>query len=356
MIKLNNGKFNLLAIDIIYLAAFFHALRVNNLRFEKIMKILFLTTHTPDYLESMLYHGFCSIRGEIYSNADFWYLFKTADPQQIKKLYGKGFGYTGLIDGSQNKLSSNKIFKLIGVRYFDLIVFSQANKTLRYHMFVKLFYPVNRILYLDGEDDNYDSISIHEFLSLLSSSLYHFKLHAKIKMLININIKFRKKGKYYFKREINRNPYRFSPISFSIPKENIKDDSQNSKTKFLASLIPGFKETYIYDDQLSYFGEYQNSKYAITFKKGGWDCFRHYEILANGCIPIFPDLVSCPELTLFCFPKKLVQEINNKLTISDLDSKDYSFYRRALLDYTKQFLTTDSMAIYVLKTIGYYHD
>ena len=32
---------------------------------------------------------------------------------------------------------------------------------------------------------------------------------------------------------------------------------------------------------------YQNSIFALTYKKAGWDCFRHYEILMNAVFLFF---------------------------------------------------------------------
>ena len=42
---------------------------------------------------------------------------------------------------------------------------------------------------------------------------------------------------------------------------------------------------------------YQNSLFSLTYRKTGWDCLRHYEILASGSIPLFLDLEKCPEDT-----------------------------------------------------------
>lgn len=321
------------------------------------MKVLFITIDTPDYLEVMIYHGFfCFKNATIYSNANFWYLFNSANSEDLKKLYGHGFGYTKLLHGNQNILSQIEIIRLIRERYFDLIIYSQPHKTLKHLRLVKSSYPNDRIVYLDGEDDNYDPISAKEMLKLISSSIFHLKIHPKILMLLNIHLKFSKLGRSYFKREINFNPYNFSLISFSIPQENIINEVPKVKTKTVSNLIPGIKETYIYFDQTSYFAEYRSSKYAYTFKKGGWDCFRHYEILANGCIPIFPDLISCPQLTMFSFPKELILEINTELSKSDLSKSKYDFYSNLLLEYTKENLTTAHMVRFLLNQIGYNYD
>ena len=40
-------------------------------------------------------------------------------------------------------------------------------------------------------------------------------------------------------------------------------------------------------NESDYYKDYQRSYFAITCKKGGWDCLRHYEILANAVSPTF---------------------------------------------------------------------
>ena len=118
------------------------------------------------------------------------------------------------------------------------------------------------------------------------------------------------------------------PISFSIPEEDIVNDIPN-KTKFQSNLIPGDLSTYIYENKETYNNEYKNSLFAFTYKKGGWDCARHYEILSNGCIPYFPTIEECPTNTMFLLPRglikegnKLYEDINNKINkkIVNLDN------------------------------------
>ena len=57
---------------------------------------------------------------------------------------------------------------------------------------------------------------------------------------------------------------------------------------------------------------YKKSLFGITTEKAGWDCFRHYEILMNGCIPLFPNIKNCPELTCTNLPKKKISYVNEK--------------------------------------------
>ena len=88
------------------------------------------------------------------------------------------------------------------------------------------------------------------------------------------------------------------PLSFCIPDECIVDEIPE-KTRLLASLIPGDTSTYLYYGKEKEYNEmYRTARFAITKMKGGWDCLRHYEILMNGCIPLFENLKDCPKYTL----------------------------------------------------------
>jgi hypothetical protein len=148
------------------------------------------------------------------------------------------------------------------------------------------------------------------------------------------------------------------PISFSINKSKIIDKVPN-KTKLLAHIIPGDLSTYIYTNEENYYNDYRESYFAITKCKGGWDCLRHYEILANGCIPYFIDIENIPKNTMTFFPKDLIIEtnkiyhiLNNNPNIND--EKKYkkicNIYTEFLLNYTKKNLTNTAIANYILRT------
>lgn len=150
-------------------------------------------------------------------------------------------------------------------------------------------------------------------------------------------------------------------INFSIPKEKIcKTDIL--KIKLLSDIIPGDSSSYIYNKEDEYYNEYKRSYFAITKLKAGWDCLRHYEILANGCVPYFIDIEKCPKNTMSLLPKDLFVEGNklyNKLKnknineLTEEDKNDYNLLRGKLLDYTKNHLTTDKIAEYVLKKTNF---
>jgi hypothetical protein len=151
------------------------------------------------------------------------------------------------------------------------------------------------------------------------------------------------------------------PITFSIPKHKIIDDTKFkllTKKKVLSDLIPGNLSTYIYQNETDYFNEYQISFFALTTKKGGWDCMRHYEILANGCIPYFPKIEECPPNTMFLLPKELIlygnrlYEKYKNLQIEDLSidqKEECNCLILKFLHYMRNNLTTESIAKYILQ-------
>ena len=92
--------------------------------------------------------------------------------------------------------------------------------------------------------------------------------------------------------------------------------------------------------------------FAHTIKKGGWDCLRHYEIMANGCIPIFKDLDKCPSNTLISFPKDIVMEANRALLPWNYNNKSlYDEYVKKMLSHVKEHCSASANAKYVLSKL-----
>lgn len=150
-------------------------------------------------------------------------------------------------------------------------------------------------------------------------------------------------------------PKRLYPITFCIPESKFIS-SVPIKTKLLSSIIPGERNTYTFSNETDYYNEYRSSMFAKTTKKSGWDCMRHYEIVANGCIPYFPNIEECPTNTMALLPKDLLIEGNSlyeKLSktnylITKDDANIYVNLNLKLITYFKKHLTTSAMAKYVL--------
>lgn len=157
----------------------------------------------------------------------------------------------------------------------------------------------------------------------------------------------------------------FFPITFSIPESkiiSIESFKNINKKKLLSDLIPGRTETYIYNTEDAYYNEYRESIFAITMKKGGWDCLRHYEIIANGCIPYFINLENYDKTTMKLLPIDLLLDGNklyeklkykNIYDISPKELEECNNLVNKLIHFTNEKLTSKKMAEYILDKIKY---
>lgn len=185
----------------------------------------------------------------------------------------------------------------------------------------------------------------------IQRALYQFAQEQGLRVLTVPDTRF-----FYLVKELKGKPI---PIQFSIPESKVIKSIPHKDRDF-AFIIPGKSDTYIYSEEENYYKGYQRSLYAITCKKAGWDCMRHYEILANGCIPYFLDLDQCDEKTMPFLPRELIKKAMNLegvsyLTIdhSKFDRLRYNEILTELLEHTRKHLTTKQMSKYLLEKVGY---
>ena len=289
------------------------------------MKILLITKGTVDYLTCQIVHGMYNILGADFTHSDdYSIMYKNTMSAEVKSnLYGRGFTMYGLLDQYLN--DNSDIENKIKNRYFDkiLIDLDSVNHGLT-DLSLTLYNPKD-IAYLDTED-----------IETLAP-YYQDKFLGKIK---------------YFKREKNDVDSRTYPIAYSIPSEKFK--REYVKKKKIANVLPGEPTSYIYTDESEYYNDYGESYFGHTKKKGGWDCLRHYEILANYCMPIFEDLELCPENTMFIFPKKEVIESVELYEKFNEHFNEVEYYDKLnfLYEYTKKNLTTIESAKYVINKLN----
>ena len=311
-----------------------------------------------DYLSDLTLHGLRELYGNsVIDYPGCWHLYKD---ESIKRkldtniIFGRGFTYANILDDF-DKIDRNNIENKIKSNYFDIIVYGSIRRS---DLFLELAINSNsKIIFIDGSDDTY------------------------------IDKKYLQYG-LYFKREYIEAINRVKPISFSVPKSKILKSIDNHPTYLIAPLIPGKSKTYIYNNEEEYYKMYQKSIFGITYKKTGWDCMRHYEIMMNGCIPLFFDIENCPEMTMTNFPKQKIHEIKKKyefvlnlenpfkIFIKQYQKKSFFFdflkylispkknienfmenfseinhIKSELLLFTKQNLTTESAAKRILSEI-----
>jgi hypothetical protein len=288
------------------------------------MKILYITNHiniakasggfVNDYLNDLLFYGLTELEEvEVIDSTPIIHLYKENQSKiNSQFLWGKGFTSTFLID--KDNIDRSNIEEKIKDKYFDLIVYGSINRCLDYYELVSKIYSNNKIILIDGADDT----SIH----------YLADKHP------------------YFKRELTTNE--FIPIHFAVPECKITINKL-SKIQEYGSIIPG-QGGYKFDIEQEYYDDYNKSYFGVTMKKAGWDCMRHYEILANNCIPYFIDLHECPKNTLTNLPKELLLEARE--LANNFDEQKYFNILNGLFECTKTHLTTKKLAQYVLeKTI-----
>jgi hypothetical protein len=279
------------------------------------MKVLFISTNRPDYQADAIFHGFYSLLGKDFThNGSYELMYKSqTSKENLLSTSGRGFTMWGNIDENLND-NSDLESKIIN-RYFDLVIYGSSRRCLDYYELVNSSYDKQKIIFVDGEDDQ---------------------------MIYGTN------GHPLFKRELANVMNGVFPISFAIPSCKIASAIPN-KAKKLADYKPSSPGTgYVYTNEEDYYNNYKEALYGLTHKKSGWDCMRHYEILGNCCIPLFPDIHNCPSTTMANFPKELIKR-SNQLFDTDCDEQ-YEILHK-LFSYTKENLTTEELAKHVIDTI-----
>ena len=303
------------------------------------MKILYIHSNSDnhqfynDYMNDLLLHGLRELYGkDVIDYPGCWYLYKDEIKNRDvdeKKFWGNGFTIKNILN-DYSSIDRENIGQKIKNKYFDYVIYGSIRRA---DLFLDdVIKYNNNFFFIDGEDDNF------------------------------VETKYSKLG-LYFKRELISKSSKILPINFAIPKFKITNEIDIQPRNLLAPLIPGKLKTYIYKDEKSYYEMYKKSIFALTYKKAGWDCLRHYEILMNGCIPLFLDIGNCPIDTNTSLPKKKFQEILHEFEkILDLYNQFKIFKKKHLTinrifssislkseDEKLEFILKDSEVIYKLK-------
>ncbi len=273
------------------------------------MKILYVSKGDHvDYQDDCLFIGLKELFGsDVVDVNKREHCYESYPEEKVSSLYGMGMTVSRVLPDLE--VDRTDIGSKIKNKYFDLVVYGSIWRCNSDILKVIEHYPKNKIAVVDGEDEP----NIHQIYNL---------------------------GVPYFKRELYTRLKRTSPISFAFPTSKVNFDTE--KTREFAICDPRDRSTYIYKNEKDYYNGYGESKYAFTMKKAGWDCLRHYEILGNGCLPIFLDLQNCPEPTMASFPKKLAQEILDGYNKNELPN--YDDYASRFKDHFMLNMTTEAVA------------
>ena len=274
-------------------------------RLSAMPRILLLTTDHEDYLADSLLHGLRTLLGaDVVDFPKVEFLYDSYPVERRQALYGHGFSLYGLLpdvsvdrDGALERARDGE---------FDLVVFADIWST--FERFAALAPSLRGVpmAVLDGADRQ----EPYPYAGLWWRRPKWWLLpraHARA---------------IYFKRELTpvtgwfrsylllppvlaeRLPSirRMREIAFSIPAEKLLSEPYPAKRQLLASHVVdaevaarlGVGTSYAFSDEAAYYADLQASRFGITVKRAGWDCLRHYEQAANGCVPCFRDLERKP--------------------------------------------------------------
>lgn len=159
------------------------------------------------------------------------------------------------------------------------------------------------------------------------------------------------------------------PISLGIPSHLVQANVPAKDRDFATDTSQGTASYQFQSDQQSaYYADYQRSWLGLSCRKGGWDCMRHLEIMANGCLPYFQGGNDIPRFTMTHYPKdvirKTLQAADNvtlrsrslvyKNDEQPLASKpaELSALAKRMLGHLKVHSTTQAIASYLLRQMG----
>lgn len=225
---------------------------------------------------------------EIYCNLIENHLFTDYPPD--KHVYGKGFTTFKKLNPefkSKVKLVYDVDFEeLFSQKYFDKIIYTSIRRRSQLAQFrnpdciadyfdlVSKYYNKEEIFAFDGEDETYLVDSVVPYVT-------------------------------YFKRELlEKDIDKANSISFTFPSYH-QTPNKIEKEYLLAPCDPRFGASYKYENEEDYYLQYSKALFGFTKKKAGWDCMRHYEILACNCVPYFPNIENKPSTTMKTYPVDL---------------------------------------------------
>jgi hypothetical protein len=288
-------------------------------------RILFLTTPHEDYLADSLLHGLKTLMGvDVVDFPKVDFIYDSYPPERHGELYGHGFSLYGTLPDLP--VDRHRPLDRARAGGFDLIVFADIWNS--FGQFAELAPSISGtpMAVLDGADrqEPYPYAGVW-----WRSKAWRTLPRAHTRAI-------------YFKRELTpltgwfRSFLTVPPvlaarlpsiqamreISFSFPAEKVLDEAPVGKQRLLASHVVdpevagrlGVPTSYAFSDEADYYADLRSARFGITVKRAGWDCMRHYEQAANGCVPCFRDLDRKPPR---CAPHGLDE--TNCVTYHDYD-------------------------------------
>jgi len=105
------------------------------------------------------------------------------------------------------------------------------------------------------------------------------------------------------------------PIHFAIPQskweatEALRAQHLSRKRRGFALTVPSLtgRSVHSFGGEAAYYEHYSASFFAVTARKLGWDCLRHYEVILSGAVPFLLGIDRLPPGTMASFPRAVVR-------------------------------------------------
>lgn len=285
----------------------------------KAMKILFFTSSEEDYLSDGLLIGLRALTGVDcldYPRREILY----SDCSPLAKARVRGSGFT-LYGGLLTEIPSDRshIRQRLERGGFDLVVFSDIWR--QFGMFTQwreILDPARTII-CDGAD----TPQVYPHAGLWWRYPSRWLLPRATRGFLYFKREWTESSRFNLWHRLLPGPLRrrlphyggLRRIAFSIPEEKIlsavpikvREFSKHIVDPEVAGRIPGSSTSNVFSGETEYYRDLQASRFGITTKRSGWDCLRHYEIAANGCVPCFRHLDRKPAT---CAPHGLIPGLN----------------------------------------------
>ena len=242
------------------------------------MKVLYLTTTKEDYLQDNMLYGLRMVLGADLVDYPKKEVLYRNYPNPPSELYGRGFTAWKLLDDVD--VDRTEIDHRICNKEFDIIIFGSVQRQKvainEYLKAGRFSVPGYRFAFLDGEDS---------------------------RRIIWRMLPF---GAYFKREQVGSNRLFTRKINFSIPASKVRTQALEKGQLFAKHvqcdeaykidwIRQNCSKSYAFSDESAYYENLARSKYAITMKKSGWDCMRHYEIAANSTVMAFFKLQKKPD-------------------------------------------------------------
>ena len=329
-------------------------------------RVLFIHNNHPDYLLAGLFHGLRSILGsDCVDIPRYDCMYAPLSPEMKKKCAGHGFTLYGLLEDIP-ELSVDRFLWHRNLDKFDLFILP----------FVAGYplWGLNEILWdlvKSGYRDKIVLIDSHD-----TDQVFPWAMRFWRRPWFYLTPR---KGIKTFKRELSKTGIRsifvhndILPIGFSIPESKITRVTISDKTKLFCRYVVdeeitkkypelhlgkmrGGAQAHIFENEEDYYKDLQLSKYGVTTKRAGWDCLRHYEMAANGCVLSFRNLEQKPGK---CSPLGLNSA--NSISYKNADDLERKISRitdseyEGLLENSYHWIdnnTTKARALYLLNQV-----